>query len=200
MRIILASASPRRKELLAKLFDRFEILPAGGGEQCAETDPKEMVKELSCCKAKEAEQAVWKTAADLTEEDYLIIGADTVVVQDGRILGKPADAAQSAEVLRMLAGNVHQVWTGVTCILRKNGVQELIQFQAYTDVKFYPMTDAEIDGYIRTGEPSDKAGSYGIQGRGGRFIESIKGDYNNVVGLPVAKLYQELKNKININI
>lgn len=202
MRIILASASPRRKELLKKLFPDFEVIPAKGTEVYTKQHPSEIVQELSGQKAAEIEQTLYgmadtaQKAADIIYEqsrDYLILGADTVVALRDQILGKPRDVSHAKEILRMLAGNVHQVYTGVTLIIVLHGKRQCIEFAECTHVRFYPMTDAEIEAYVRSGEPMDKAGSYGIQGLGGRFVQGIDGDYQNVVGLPTARIYQVLK-------
>lgn len=202
MRIILASASPRRKELLKKLFPDFEVIPAKGTEVYTKQHPSEIVQELSGQKAAEIEQTLYgmadtaQKAADIIYEqsrDYLILGADTVVALRDQILGKPRDVSHAKEMLRMLAGNVHQVYTGVTLIIVLHGKRQCIEFAECTHVRFYPMTDAEIEAYVRSGEPMDKAGSYGIQGLGGRFVQGIDGDYQNVVGLPTARIYQVLK-------
>lgn len=202
MRIILASASPRRKELLKKLFPDFEVIPAKGTEVYTKHHPSEIVQELSGQKAAEIEQTLYGMAdtvqktADIIHEqsrDYLILGADTVVALWDQILGKPKDASHAKEMLRMLAGNVHQVYTGVTLIIVLHGKRQCVEFAECTHVRFYPMTDAEIEAYVRSGEPMDKAGSYGIQGLGGRFVQGIDGDYQNVVGLPIAQIYQVLK-------
>ncbi|KAI4445779.1 dTTP/UTP pyrophosphatase [Eubacterium plexicaudatum ASF492] len=187
MRIILASASPRRKELLAQLFSDFEIIPAQGSEVYTKQIPSEIVQQLSAQKAAEVEQAVTEDA------DYLVIGADTVVALKNRILGKPKDASDAERMLRMLSGAVHQVYTGVAIHLMCKGHRRCIEFAECTNVRFYPMTEQEIRDYVCSGEPMDKAGAYGIQGIGGRFVQGIEGDYANVVGLPVAKLYQILK-------
>lgn len=198
MRIILASASPRRKELLKKLFPDFEVIPAEGAEAYTEYHPSKIVQELSGQKAAEIEQALYGTENMACEQrpDYLILGADTVVALQDQILGKPKDASHAKEMLRMLAGNVHQVYTGVALILVLHGKRQYMEFAECTNVSFYPMTADEIDAYVRSGEPMDKAGSYGIQGLGGRFVQGIEGDYQNVVGLPVARIYQVL-NKID---
>lgn len=235
MRIILASASPRRKELLSKLFAEFEIIPAAGEEHRTKELPADIVLELSGQKAHEVEcfisrpdiaqnsgsvefsisrpdiaqrsscsehlkDGIMQDMTDQTspQDAYLIIGADTVVAYEGKILGKPEDEEDAVNTLRMLSGNKHQVYTGVTAILARHGRRECIRFFACTDVTFSPMSDAEIRAYAASGEPMDKAGSYGIQGIGGRFVEKIDGDYNNVVGLPVAKLYQALKSHLEM--
>jgi len=197
MRIILASASPRRQELLKKLFPDFEVIPAQGTEIYTKSSPPQIVQELSGQKAEEVERTLYGTADTACGQrpDYLILGADTVVAFRDRILGKPKDASHAKEMLQMLAGNVHQVYTGVTLIIVLHGKRQYIEFAECTNVRFYPMTAAEIDAYVRSGEPMDKAGSYGIQGIGGCFVQGIEGDYQNVVGLPVARIYQVL-NKI----
>ena len=185
MRIILASASPRRKELLTQIVDGYEICVSDVEEIITESEPSKVVEELSAQKA----FAVYSK----TEGDVLVIGADTVVAMEGRILGKPEDEAAAFSMLQMLQAKEHCVYTGVTVYMRKGNKEHKITFSECTGVQFYPMTEAEIHGYIATGEPMDKAGAYGIQGIGGRFVERISGDYNNVVGLPIASLYQKLK-------
>lgn len=209
--IILASASPRRRELLAQIGIPFRVCVSDCEEIITETLPERVVCELSRQKARDvwqklkkeqvsatggggglsAEEADSNQAAD--EVKRLVIGADTVVVYDGRILGKPADVAQAVEMLTLLAGNTHQVYTGVTFCYQENGTEKLHTFYERTEVTVYPMSRAEITAYVETGEPMDKAGAYGIQGRFAAYVKEIRGDYNNVVGLPVGRLYQELK-------
>lgn len=188
MRILLASASPRRKELLEQIGLSFEVVVSHVEEVITETEPGKVVEQLSAQKA----EAV---AGSLGEpEETLVIGADTVVAAENTILGKPADAAKAAEMLRLLAGRTHAVYTGVTLILRgASGETERKTFHERTDVSFYPMEEAEIRQYVATGDCMDKAGAYGIQGFCARYISGINGDYNNVVGLPVGRLYQEIK-------
>jgi septum formation protein len=197
-RIILASASPRRKELLEQIGVEFEICPAKGEEVVTKTEPAEVVAELSKQKAEEVASGVLsynENHPDLvTPQDILVIGADTVVAHGGRILGKPQDEADARQMLTRLSGQVHSVYTGVTLVfIDKSGRTGEYAFFEKTDVAVYPLDQEEIDRYIASGEPMDKAGSYGIQGRFASYIEKINGDYNNVVGLPVARLYQELK-------
>ena len=187
MRIILASASPRRRELLAQMGMEFEVCPSQGEEKITEVLPERAVMELAQQKAAEI--------AAKTEGDAWILGADTVVVYDQKILGKPKDAEDAKWMLRMLQDNKHQVYTGVCIWKKENGTEDVRCFFEKTDVVFYPMTEEEIDQYVATGEPMDKAGSYGIQGVGGLYVREIHGDYNNVVGLPIARLYHELKNR-----
>ena len=197
--IILASASPRRKELLEQIGLEFEICPAKGEEIITHTRPEEVVMELSKQKAEEIAGMVSAYAVEhkdiTTPSDILVIGADTVVAYDGQILGKPKDEADAKRMLSMLSGNVHSVFTGVTLVLiDKSGKAGELVFYEKTDVKMHAMSEAEIDRYIASGEPMDKAGSYGIQGKCAIYIEKIDGDYNNVVGLPITRIYQELKN------
>ena len=197
-RIVLASASPRRKELLEKIGMEFEICPAKGEEMITKEAPSDVVLELSRQKAEEVASAILMyngSHPDLvTPQDILVIGADTVVAYEGKILGKPVDEADAKGTLSMLSGHTHSVFTGVTLVfIDKSGRTGEHDFYEKTDVEFYPMTEEEIDRYVLSGEPMDKAGSYGIQGAFAAFVKEITGDYNNVVGLPVAKLYQELK-------
>lgn len=197
-RIILASASPRRKELLEQIGLEFEICPAKGEEVITKTIPEEVVMELSKQKAEEIAFLVTtynENHKDITTPtDILIIGADTVVAYDGHILGKPKDEADAKRMLLMLSGNTHSVYTGVTlCLIDKSGRVGEVVFYEKTDVTMFPITEAEVDRYVATGEPMDKAGSYAIQGKSAIFIEKIEGDYNNVVGLPITRIYQKLK-------
>lgn len=196
-RIILASGSPRRKELLEQIGIEFEICPAKGEEVITKTVPHDVVMELSRQKALEVAGMVVSygdSHADITTPtDIMIIGADTVVAYDDMILGKPKDEEDAKKTLRMLSGNTHSVYTGVSVVfISKDGRVGEHTFYDRTKVKMYEMTDAEIERYVATNEPMDKAGSYGIQGKCAIHIEKIEGDYNNVVGLPVSKLYQEL--------
>ena len=184
-KIILASASPRRKELLEQIGLSFQIEPARGEEHITSIIPREVVEELSFQKAMEV--------AELhKEEDALILGADTIVVYEDKIMGKPADEEEAMEMLRKLSGKTHCVFTGVTAVLWENRKKTVRTFSEKTEVTFYPMSEEEIMFYVKTKEPMDKAGAYGIQGIGAKFIQAIHGDYNNVVGLPVARLYQEV--------
>lgn len=196
--IILASASPRRKALLEQIGMEFEICPAKGEEVITESRPDAVVSELSRQKAEEVAAGVLtynEQHPDLaTPQDILVIGADTVVTYGGEILGKPKDEADAGRMLTLLQGNTHSVYTGITLVfIDKSGRTGEYCFFEKTDVTMYPMDEDEINRYIATGEPMDKAGSYGIQGRCAIYIKQIEGDYNNVVGLPVARLYQELR-------
>lgn len=195
-KIILASASPRRRELLARIGLDFEVRTAGVEERTAALEPAAVVEELSGQKA----QAVLDGLADMTD-DVIIIGADTVVAAEGRILGKPSDERAAAEMLRRLSGRSHEVYTGVTLLYRRGSLPDAEEsgrlcrkvFHEMTRVSVYPMTEKEIQSYVATGDCMDKAGAYGIQGLFARFVEKIEGDYNNVVGLPAGRLYQEAK-------
>lgn len=194
MKIILASASPRRRELLAGLGLDYTVLASSVEEQITEKEPAKVVEELSAQKAGDVLQRLLAPSFRKgDDEELLVIGADTIVSIEGQILGKPADERDGAEMLKRLSGRQHQVYTGVTLYYWHRGEARKCTFHECTQVWFYPMTQEEIGWYISTGEPMDKAGAYGIQGLGKRFVKAIKGDYNNVVGLPVARLYQELK-------
>lgn len=180
-KLVLASASPRRKELLQKAGAGFAVLPSDADEHADPAIPaSELVKVLSARKAA-ATAALWKNLP----KDILVLAADTVVeAPDGRILGKPADEADARTMLRALSGALHYVYSGFT-LLWSDGI--------YTDsvasgVRFRLLTDADIDGYIASGEPVGKAGSYAIQGLGGAFVEALEGDFTNVVGLPMPAL------------
>ena len=133
-----------------------------------------------------------QTSGETTITDNVVLGADTVVACDGKILGKPADMEGAVAMLTMLQGRGHEVYTGVTILYEENGERKTLTFHEKTTVHFYPMTDAQIREYVATGDPMDKAGAYGIQGLCARYISGIAGDYNNVVGLPVGRVYQEL--------
>ncbi len=252
MRVILASASPRRRELLEQIGLDFAVRVSHVEERAGTDNPELLVQELSAQKA-------WAVLGEMAQENaaegLLVIGADTVVAYGGGILGKPKDAGEAAQMLKRLQGNAHEVYTGVTLLhvgrnahidgrlLRGagqeavgNAIQDAVQsaarkhakqgvkqdtkqdakhlagqnagqnvprdtergilrksFCERTKVHFHPMSDAEIAAYVAAGEPMDKAGAYGIQGIFARYLKGIEGDYSNVVGLPVGRLYQELK-------
>lgn len=177
--IILASKSPRRKELLSMCGFEFEIKPAKADETLPENiSPKEAVEYLSRIKAEA-----------INDNENIIIGADTVVALGNEIMGKPKDEEDAFLMLSKLSGEIHSVFTGVTLIKK----DKKITFSAETKVEFYPLSEEEIREYIATKEPMDKAGAYGIQGYGGLLVKSIEGDYNNVVGLPIALLSRKIK-------
>lgn len=209
IRLVLASASPRRRELLSQIGLEFTVMPSTKEENAKTTEAGALVQELSRQKAVDIwEQlsggqgqnpdADQEQISEKTQEpnlngkrqpELLVIGADTVVCCEGKILGKPHSREAAAEMLTALQGRSHEVYTGVTLYSQS----EAVTFFECTQVEFYPMTEAEISDYIDSKEPMDKAGAYGIQGLGARFVKDIRGDYNNVVGLPVGRLYQELK-------
>lgn len=177
--IILASQSPRRQELLKLITSDFEIKVSNVDETLPDKiTPKEAVMYLSKIKAE-----------PFADGDDIVIGADTVVALDGKILGKPKNKENAREMLKFLSGRTHSVFTGVTLASGK----KTKTFAVETKVKFFELTNEEIDAYIKTKEPFDKAGAYGIQGFGSLLVEKIDGDYFNVVGLPVSTLARELK-------
>lgn len=240
VRLVLASASPRRRELLSQIGLEFTVMPSTKEEHAKATEAGALVQELSRQKAvdiweqlsggQQNPDANQEQLSDANQEqisdanqgqnpdanrgqisdadqeqisgkmrepnldgkrqpELLVIGADTVVCCEGKILGKPHSREAAAEMLAALQGRSHEVYTGVTLYSQS----EAVTFFECTQVEFYPMTEAEISDYIDSKEPMDKAGAYGIQGLGARFVKGIRGDYNNVVGLPVGRLYQELK-------
>lgn len=203
MRIILASASPRRRELLEQIGLDFEVQVSRVEERISSTVPEQVVEELSAQKVEAVLEELMGSGEDAAErtdrsgEAVLIIGADTVVALEGQILGKPADLQDAERMLRMLSGKTHGVYTGVTLLYcPAGGGRESVQrrsFHERTGVAFYPMTEEEISFYTASGDCLDKAGAYGIQGLFARYVKEIQGDYNNVVGLPVGRLYQEAK-------
>lgn len=197
-KIVLASASPRRRELLSQVGIIFEVKPASGEERITSTELSKVVEELSCQKAMFTAHALEKEQAD-DLADILVIGADTIVSYEGKILGKPSDPKAAVDMLSMLQGNTHQVYTGVTVLVREEESWKVHTFHECTDVIFYPVTQEEITEYVNSKDPMDKAGSYGIQGAWGAYVKGIRGDYNNVVGLPVARLIYETK-KLGINL
>lgn len=196
--IILASASPRRKELLTQIGLEFTVIPSDAEEKAKSTHPADMVIELSKQKARDIWGKGSQGAPDkmtvFNRDDSLVIGADTVVSIEREILGKPKDTEDAARMLKMLSGKEHQVYTGVTLIwMNEEGKETEYSFYVCTGVVMYRMGNAEIMDYIRGGEPMDKAGAYGIQGKAAAFIKSVRGEYSNVMGLPVGRLYQEMK-------
>ena len=179
MDIILASKSPRRRELMELIGLPFTVRVAQVDETMEDLPPEEAVAQLSRKKAEAARQTL----------DEVVIGADTIVVLDGKILGKPEDATDAYRMLKFLSGRRHQVMTGVTVLLGGR----CVSITEVTEVSFRQLTDGEILSYIASGDPMDKAGSYGIQSGGALFVDEIHGDYYNVVGLPVCRLHQILK-------
>jgi septum formation protein len=186
--IILASNSPRRRELLAQAGYNFTVIPSGCNEDTDILIPKDFVMELAARKARD----VYDNLHDKNSTPFIVIGSDTVVALNGRILGKPVDYDDAYNTLNSLSGQSHNVYTGVSIIYYNGMDTHISTFYENTEVTFYPMSHEEITWYLSTGDPMDKAGSYGIQTQGGLFIKEIKGDYNNVVGLPLAKVYHEI--------
>ena len=180
MQIILASQSPRRRELLALLRVPFTVKVADIDETM---DPSQAAYD------EVARLSYEKAVAVEREKDDIVIAADTIVVCDGAVLGKPKDEAQAKQMLAMLSGRAHQVMTGMT-VLRGN---RAITSTTVTDIHFRELSEKEIEDYVATGEPMDKAGSYGIQGGAALFAEKMHGDYYNVMGLPVCRLWQMLR-------
>lgn len=177
--VVLASASPRRKELLSLLGVDFVVEPADVDETLPDGihSPKEAVEYLSKIKG-----------YAIGEKDGIVISADTVVAFDGKILGKPKDSEQAVEMLTMLSGQIHSVFTGVTVV----GNGKTVTFSVETKVEFYELSFDQIKNYVDSGEPMDKAGAYGIQGKGSLLVKGIHGDYFNVVGLPISRLARVL--------
>ena len=183
--VILASASPRRQELLKLLYRDFKVIPA---------DIDETVRKAITL-TQYPEYLAIKKARHVAEKrpiEDMVIGCDTGVFIDDMMLGKPADEDQAFEMLRMLSGRTHKVITG--CSVFKNG--QNVTFSEVTEVEFYRLTDREIEEYIATGEPMDKAGAYGIQQQGALLVRRINGDYFNVVGLPVGMLRQKIRERL----
>ncbi|NMA55395.1 MAG: septum formation inhibitor Maf [Firmicutes bacterium] len=184
-KLILASKSPRRRQLLANLGVLFDIIPSRAVEaEVTVNDPGQLVETLALRKA----EAVASSMPD--REERLVIGADTIVVLDGTILGKPKNDQEAAAMLRRLSGNWHQVFTGVAVFATKSGSFDSAHEQ--TAVKIRSLSGKEIAAYVATGEPLDKAGAYGIQAKGALLVERIDGCYFNVVGLPLVKLAELL--------
>lgn len=189
LKLVLASASPRREELLTQLNLKFTVVPSKiDEEEFNISDPVELVKVLAEEKARSVSKLV---------EDVIIIAADTVVVHNGQILGKPANESKARKMLKELSSDQHQVITGVAVLNSRTGESHLDY--NITDVKMTALSEQDIDKYVETGEPLDKAGSYAIQGFGGLFVEEIKGSYYSVMGLPIHQL-AKLLDKFNYGI
>ena len=183
MSIILASQSPRRRELMEKAGFEIEIRPSDADENIEfNGNPGEYV-----CKLAEI-----KGDAVKSDKGDIVLSADTIVTIDGEILGKPHSPMEAVEMLRKLSSRTHSVYTG--CCIRKDEGKEI--FYEKSDVTFFELSDEEIQSYVASGEPFDKAGGYGIQGKGCILVEKIVGDYYNIVGLPIAKVYQYIKKEI----
>ena len=190
--IILASGSPRRRELISSIFPEFTIIKSEKDEVVTKTKPDEIVNELSKHKAIE----VWDKAIGdnvITDDNSLLIAADTLVFLDGQRMGKPKDYDDAIDMLTKLSGNSHEVYTGVTLFYGNKDSYEEISFYESTRVFFYDISKEDIKSYVDSKEPMDKAGAYAIQGGFAKHIKGIEGEYANVVGLPIARLYQEIK-------
>lgn len=187
--IVLASASPRRRELLEQIGLDFEVFPTDVDETVQWEEPVRAVQELACRKARAAAQASVKNDPI---RDAWIIGADTVVVHRGKVLGKPVDRKAAIDMLSALQGETHSVYTGVCAVKKQGTVLKETAFTEETKVSVYEMEMWEIEEYADTLEPMDKAGAYAIQGIFAKYIRCIEGDYCNVVGLPVARIFQQI--------
>lgn len=183
--IILASASPRRRDLLLQAGLQFQVKPSGIEENLSADEPHELVIALAQSKSRDI--------AAREDGPAVIIGADTIVVSEGICLGKPTDKADAFRMLKILSGKTHQVMTGV-CLIASDGGKTMEKlFYESTDVTMYEISDDDAYWYIDTKEPLDKAGSYGIQGLGSILVQKINGDYANVVGLPIARVFREYR-------
>lgn len=195
--MILASQSPRRRQLLEELGYELCVLPADIDESpLPDESPVELVGRLAAQKA-EASRAL-AAAKKITDADGLLVAADTIVWHDGVALGKPADADDARRMLSDLSGKTHHVSTGccVTALDREGHAVETRSFVETCDVEFWPLNQAQVDAYVATREPMDKAGAYGIQGLGRMLVKGIRGDYYTVVGLPVSRLYREIESLV----
>ncbi|MFM9328434.1 Maf family protein [Paenibacillus mesotrionivorans] len=194
--LVLASSSPRRQELIGLLQLPVIVRASHADESVPEDwEPAKIVEELSLRKARATEESLAADGmgVDPASESWVVVGSDTIVVVDGKVLGKPVDEEDAFRMLSSLQGRRHEVYTGVAC-LPGGGLKDNPPAVSHTvsQVTFSPMTEEEIWSYIRTGEPMDKAGAYGVQGMGALFIEKIAGDFFSVMGLPVNRLYQML--------
>ena len=192
--IILGSASPRRRELLAQIGADFEVRVSNKEEVYHSNVPEEIVKELALMKAENVAEELAEENPAGAVKSTVVIGADTIVVLDGKILGKPADEADAVRILSSLRGRRHDVYTGVAVLdYDENGEKRVYNYPVGTAVYVNEMTEEEIRAYVETKDPLDKAGAYGIQGRFAAHIDRIEGDYYNVVGLPVSRVYRTLR-------
>ena len=193
-RIILGSASPRRRELLSQIGVEFEVRVSDKEEIYKSSIPEEIVKELSLMKAENVASDLLENIADGSIKDTVVIGADTIVVLDDEILGKPSDEEDAVCMLTRLQGREHWVYTGVAVLdFGPDGEKTVINYPVGTKVYVNAMTEDEIRVYVATKDPLDKAGAYGIQGRFAAYIDRIDGDYYNVVGLAVSRVYRTLR-------
>lgn len=189
--VVLASGSPRRREILEQIGLPFSVAVSGAEENIPEgLEPYYAVQTLAFLKAADVARSA--------DSDAVVIGADTVVVVDDEIIGKPKDAEDAIGMLKRLSGRSHSVLTGVAVVRRSDG--KSVSLTVETKVHFRKLSEAEISSYVKTGEPLDKAGAYGIQGLGGLFVDKIEGDYYNVVGLPLSRLGRLLCEEFNFEL
>lgn len=192
-KIVLGSASPRRRELLQQIGMEFSIITSDCEESITKMTPEEVVQELSLMKAKDVFAKIKREDRVLDTSEVLVIGADTIVALEGEILGKPHSKENAISMLNHLQGKTHQVYTSVSFVWEENGEILAHTFFECTEVEVLPMTKEEIAYYVNLDTCMDKAGAYGIQNEFACYVKGIKGDYNNVVGLPIGRVYQELK-------
>lgn len=185
-KIILASSSQRRKDLLEQVGVTCEVIPSQISEDAQADNPGDLVEALSSAKA--------ENVAEQLDGDFVVIGADTVVVKDGAVYGKPSSEEEACQMLGSLQGDRHEVFTGVTLISVANGEGLIDTFHVRTIVDMMPMSAEQISSYVQSGEPMDKAGGYGIQGKGAAYIRDVAGDFFNVVGLPISTVLSRLEN------
>jgi len=190
---ILASASPRRKELLKIILPEFDIMVSDVEENTDKSSPAEIVMELSAIKASAVFDKCMEDGVIDGYDRLVVIGADTIVAYSGEILGKPIDEEDAKDMLSMLSDRTHQVYTGVSIVICENGESRKVTFSECTDVTFAMLDKYDIADYVASKDPLDKAGAYGIQGPFAKHVKSITGEYNNVVGLPICRLYEEMK-------
>ena len=196
MKLILGSASPRRREILSALGVAFTVRLADADESCDITDPAARVEAIANKKCEAILNALSADGADLADPELVVLTSDTLVTLDGEFLGKPRDEADARRMLRMLAGRTHTVASGIAVYARGRTVTA----HELTGVSFAPMTDTEIEDYIATGESFGKAGAYAVQGHAARYITGLDGDYFSVVGLPVRRLYETLKQEFDLTL
>lgn len=190
--LILASQSPRRREILENLGLCFRVIIADADESCSETDPRRYVEEVALRKGR---AVLERLAAQGMTDDTIILAADTVVAAEGEILGKPRDRADAEHMLRLLSGKTHQVISGIALLTS----QKTVTASEVTGVRFAPLSESDVDFYLSSDEPYDKAGGYAVQGLASLFIEGLDGDYFNVVGLPVKRLHDLLLSDFNVD-
>lgn len=190
LHLVLASASPRRKELLGHLKLPFEIIALNIPEESSHSDPRLFSQAIAKLKG----SAVIEKLREVQRDETLVVSADTIVYLDGRIFGKPSDTEEAREFLTILAGKTHSVFTAVSLQLFKNGQVHLREFVEESKVTFDPISPVLLEHYLRSGESLDKAGAYGIQGASLSFIGKVEGDYANVVGFPLSRFVREAEN------